>query len=239
MTAPLIDHDVLQATLDHALRGGGDFAEVFVEDRRSSSARFDDGRVEELVSGSRPRRGASRRSRRHDRFRAHGRSLARGIAERGGGGGRRGPRRWRRNAHGCARGHGEPSDRCRRRPARDGREAPQGRAPGPRRCRGPRDGQRGHVGDRVVRRRRAGASSSRTPTASSPTTTACARACRCSASRPATPECRPAHEAPGRTMGFELFDTVAPEDVGRKRGRARAHAARRGAGAVGPAARSC
>src|SRR6478752_7008256 len=51
MTAPLLDHDVLQATLDHALRGGGDFAEVFVEDRRSSSGRFDDGRVEELVSG--------------------------------------------------------------------------------------------------------------------------------------------------------------------------------------------
>src|SRR6202142_4182235 len=51
MTAPLLDHDVLQATLDHALRGGGDFAEVFVEDRRSSSARFDDGRVEELVTG--------------------------------------------------------------------------------------------------------------------------------------------------------------------------------------------
>src|SRR6476661_2709259 len=51
MTAPLLDHDVLQATPDHALRAGGDFAEVFVEDRRSSNARFDDGRVEELVSG--------------------------------------------------------------------------------------------------------------------------------------------------------------------------------------------
>jgi TldD protein len=47
----MIDHDVVQATLDHALRNGGDFAEVFVEDRRSSNARFDDGRVEELVSG--------------------------------------------------------------------------------------------------------------------------------------------------------------------------------------------
>src|SRR5262245_56908696 len=47
----MIDHDVLQATLDHALRSGGDFAEVFAEDRRSSNARFDDGRVEELVSG--------------------------------------------------------------------------------------------------------------------------------------------------------------------------------------------
>src|SRR5258708_13343363 len=51
MTVPLLDHDVLQATLDHALRGGGDFAEVFVEDRRSSNGRFDDGRIEELVSG--------------------------------------------------------------------------------------------------------------------------------------------------------------------------------------------
>src|SRR6266478_9959240 len=47
----MLDHDVLQSTLDRALRGGGDFAEVFVEDRRSSNARYDDGRVEELVSG--------------------------------------------------------------------------------------------------------------------------------------------------------------------------------------------
>src|ERR1700730_9345362 len=51
MTAPLIDSDALQATLDHALSLGGDFAEVFVEDRRSSNGRFDDGRIEELVSG--------------------------------------------------------------------------------------------------------------------------------------------------------------------------------------------
>ena len=51
MSEPLVDKGVLQSTLDRALRDGGDFAEVFVEDRRSSSARFDDGRVEELVSG--------------------------------------------------------------------------------------------------------------------------------------------------------------------------------------------
>src|SRR5437660_10155751 len=51
MTVPMIEQDVLEATLDHALQHGGDFAEVFVEDRRSSSGRFDDGRVEELVSG--------------------------------------------------------------------------------------------------------------------------------------------------------------------------------------------
>jgi TldD protein len=47
----MIDPDVLGATLEHALRTGGDFAEVFVEDRRSSSGRFDDARIEELVSG--------------------------------------------------------------------------------------------------------------------------------------------------------------------------------------------
>src|SRR5256885_15358248 len=47
----LVNQSVLQATLDRALRDGGDFAEVFVEDRRSSNARYDDGRVEELVSG--------------------------------------------------------------------------------------------------------------------------------------------------------------------------------------------
>ena len=47
----LLDKAVLQRVLTDALRGGGDFAEVFVEDRRSSSARLDDGRVEELTSG--------------------------------------------------------------------------------------------------------------------------------------------------------------------------------------------
>ena len=47
----MIDPDILERTLGEALRHGGEFAEVFVEDRRSSNARFDDGRVEELVSG--------------------------------------------------------------------------------------------------------------------------------------------------------------------------------------------
>src|SRR5947209_5355310 len=34
-----------------ALRTGGEFAEIFVEDKRSSSARLDDGKIEELSSG--------------------------------------------------------------------------------------------------------------------------------------------------------------------------------------------
>jgi TldD protein len=47
----MIDTELLRSTLEHALRQGGDFAEVFVEDRRSSRARYDEGRTEELVSG--------------------------------------------------------------------------------------------------------------------------------------------------------------------------------------------
>jgi TldD protein len=47
----VLDQVLLEATLATALRSGGDFAEVFAEDRRSSSARLDDGKVEELVSG--------------------------------------------------------------------------------------------------------------------------------------------------------------------------------------------
>jgi TldD protein len=47
----MLDEQVLQRTLHAALRGGGDFAEVFAEDRTTSSARLDDRKVEELVSG--------------------------------------------------------------------------------------------------------------------------------------------------------------------------------------------
>ncbi|MFM7616531.1 MAG: TldD/PmbA family protein [Actinomycetes bacterium] len=52
----MIDDDVLQRTLGAALRTGGEFAEVFVEDRAGASASLDDGRIEEL--GSSRRRGA-------------------------------------------------------------------------------------------------------------------------------------------------------------------------------------
>ena len=47
----MIEDAVLQRTLQSALRHGGDFAEVFAEDRRVASARLDDGKVEEFVSG--------------------------------------------------------------------------------------------------------------------------------------------------------------------------------------------
>jgi TldD protein len=47
----LVDADVITETLGAALRTGGEFAEVFVEDKRSSSALLDDGRIERLSSG--------------------------------------------------------------------------------------------------------------------------------------------------------------------------------------------
>jgi TldD protein len=47
----VIDTPVLERVLSEALRQGGEFAEVFAEDRSSSGASLDDGRVEELSSG--------------------------------------------------------------------------------------------------------------------------------------------------------------------------------------------
>ena len=57
MTAPpthsgqLIDHDVLERVLATAVRTGADFAEVYAEDKRSTSVGLDDGRVEQVTSG--------------------------------------------------------------------------------------------------------------------------------------------------------------------------------------------
>jgi TldD protein len=47
----VIEEAVLSRVLQTALRTGGDFAEVFAEDRRTSAAVLDDGKVEELTSG--------------------------------------------------------------------------------------------------------------------------------------------------------------------------------------------
>jgi TldD protein len=47
----LIEEAVLERALHRALRDGGDFAEVFAEDRRVATARLDDGKLEEFVSG--------------------------------------------------------------------------------------------------------------------------------------------------------------------------------------------
>ena len=47
----MIDHDVLERILSGALRTGAEFAEVYAEDKRSTSASLDDGRVEQVTSG--------------------------------------------------------------------------------------------------------------------------------------------------------------------------------------------
>jgi TldD protein len=49
--ATLVETSVIERVLGAALRRGGDFAEVFVEDRAGTTAVLDDGRVEELSSG--------------------------------------------------------------------------------------------------------------------------------------------------------------------------------------------
>src|SRR5580704_4908908 len=48
---PLVAEPVLERVVAAALARGGEMAEVFVEDRRSSGAVLDDRRVEELSSG--------------------------------------------------------------------------------------------------------------------------------------------------------------------------------------------
>ena len=47
----MIDRSILQRVLADALASGGEFAEVYVEDKRSSSAYLDDGKVEQVTSG--------------------------------------------------------------------------------------------------------------------------------------------------------------------------------------------
>ncbi len=47
----MIEQAVLERVLASALRSGGEFAEVYAEDKRSSSAHLDDGKVEQVTSG--------------------------------------------------------------------------------------------------------------------------------------------------------------------------------------------
>ena len=47
----MVEESVLQRVLGAALRSGGEFAEVYVEDRRTAGARLDDGRIEEFTAG--------------------------------------------------------------------------------------------------------------------------------------------------------------------------------------------
>jgi TldD protein len=218
MTAPLIDHGVLQATLDHALRGGGDFAEVFVEDRRSSNARFDDGRIEELVSGH--DRGAGLRVVRGDTTGfAHTADLspegllqaaeAAAGAARGGGGGTNTVALGAPASHPIERGIVLPETVEKRRKvdllARADAAARESGSAITSVTAGYADARR-----RILVANSDGllADDDRVRT-------------RMSVQCVATGDTgmQSAHEAPGRTMGFELFDMVSPENVGRSAAR--------------------
>jgi TldD protein len=47
----MIEHDVLERVLATAVRTGGEFAEVYAEDKRSTSLGLDDGKIEQVSSG--------------------------------------------------------------------------------------------------------------------------------------------------------------------------------------------
>ncbi len=47
----MIEQAVLERVLAAALRSGGEFAEVYAEDKASTSAGLDDGRIEQVTSG--------------------------------------------------------------------------------------------------------------------------------------------------------------------------------------------
>lgn len=51
MTAFTLDDGDVRAVLEAALATGGEFAEIYAEDRRARNMRLDDGRVEDVVSG--------------------------------------------------------------------------------------------------------------------------------------------------------------------------------------------
>ncbi len=47
----MIDHDIVERVLSSATRTGADFAELYAEDKRSTSASLDDGRIEQVNTG--------------------------------------------------------------------------------------------------------------------------------------------------------------------------------------------
>jgi TldD protein len=214
----MLDPDDLSATLDHALRNGGDFAEVFVEDRRATSGRFDDGRVEELVSGR--DRGAGIRVVRGDTTGfAHTADLSRdGLfhaaeaaagAARGGGGGTRTAALTERApaSPDAALVLPETIDKARkveilRRADAAARE--QG---------GAITSVTASYAD--ARRRIQVANSDGLLASDDRVRTRLGVQCVATGDT----GMQTGHEAPGRTMGFELFDTYTPEAVGAKSAR--------------------
>ena len=176
-----------------ALRTGGELAEIFVEDKASSNAIFDDGKVENLSSGR--DRGAGIRVIVGDTtgLRPHRRPVAEpglaeaaeaaGAAARSGGGGVVEVALTRQDAPRPNDIAIYPEDVAK---ATQGRPAPPGRRHRPRRR--ARPSPRSPPATATA----AAGSSSPTATASSPRTTRCARSSRSWRWPRATPACRPA-----------------------------------------------
>jgi len=192
---------------------------VFVEDRRSSNARFDDGRIEELVSGRDRGRRAPGRAGRHHRLRPTPPTCRPRDCCR-----RPTPPRARPGvavaaphtvALGAAASH--PIDASivlpetvekRRKVDLLARADAAARESG--------SAITSVTAGYADARRRILVANS---TGCSPTTIGSVTACRVQCVATGDTGMQSAHEAPGRTMGFELFDTVSPEEVGRSAAR--------------------
>ena len=51
LDAPLVDPEVIARVLQKGRSTGADFSEIYVEDKRTTSAGLDDGKVEQVTSG--------------------------------------------------------------------------------------------------------------------------------------------------------------------------------------------
>ena len=121
----LVEAPVVERVLSAALRRGGEFAEVFAEDRQRDVRRPRRRPGGGAVVGAGPGGGHSGRGRGDDRLRPHRRPVRGGPAGRGRGGGGGGPARWR--------GAGWwPSSSARRAAAQRGGRAARGRRQEPR-----------------------------------------------------------------------------------------------------------
>ena len=225
----MIEEAVISRVLGTALRTGGDFAEVFAEDKRSSSAVLDDGKVEELTSGR--DRGAGIRVVVGD---TTGFAHTADLSEAG----PRAPRpRPRPPRPGAAAAAPAPSTSpARRAPAPnvieiypgDVAQGPQGRAaaPGPTRSPGPQgraitqvSASYGDSRRRILVANSDGLLAERRPGA--------ARCSRSSCVATGDTGMQTGRESVGHTVGFELFDRYDVEELARAGRRPGPHQARR------------
>ena len=231
----MIEESVISRVLGTALRTGGDFAEVFVEDKRSSSAVLDDGKVEELTSGR--DRGAGIRVVVGDTTGfAHTADLteaglsaaaeAAAAAARGGGGGTR--------TVALTRADAPPPTWSRSSPATSPRPARSSSSPGPTRRPGPTGGAISQVsasyGD--SRRRILVANSDGLLAGDDQVKTFFAVSCVATGDT----GMQTGRESVGHTVGFELFDRYDVDELARTRRRPRPHQA---PGPPGAAAARC